>query len=56
MRAPHHLHHPVGFMVQPTNHSPLGFEGPNQEIIMVILWAKLPTVTAGYEAKTKKTE
>jgi hypothetical protein len=54
MRVTQHLHPPINFMVQPTNHSPLSFEvqtkkssrwfwGPNHQII-----------AAGFEAQTEK--
>jgi hypothetical protein len=31
MRAPRHLHPPVGFVTQPTTHSPLGFEAQTKK-------------------------
>jgi hypothetical protein len=42
MSVARHLHPPIGFVVQPTNHSPLGFDPQNQETMAVILWVKSP--------------
>jgi hypothetical protein len=65
MHVPQYLHHPINFVAQPTNHSPLGFEaqtkkhlrwfwGPNQQTVAIGFVAQTgKPVATGFEAKPR---
>jgi hypothetical protein len=54
MRAPRYLHHPVGFVAQPTNRSLFGFEAQTKKPSWWFWSPNHQTVAADFEAQTKK--
>jgi hypothetical protein len=54
MRAPHHLHPPIGFVAQPINQSPLGFEDQTKKSSRWFWDPNHQTVVVGFETQIGK--
>jgi hypothetical protein len=54
MHVPHYLHHPINFVAQPTNHSPLGFEAQTKKYLRWFWGPNQQTVAIGFVAQTRK--
>jgi hypothetical protein len=55
-RAPCHLYPPVGFVAQPINHSPLGFEAQTKKPSRWFRDLNHQIITVGFEVQTEKPE
>jgi hypothetical protein len=50
------LHPPIGFVAQPTNRSPFGFEAPTKKLLRWFWGQNHQTVAASFEAQAGKLE